>query len=149
MRIRFARPADLARLEEINTTAGPAAHWSRQQWLEVFVSTTPKRLVWVAEEDAAAVGFLVAQCSGPDWELENIAVLPELQRGGAGRALVEELVARARTERAERILLEVRASNRAAIGLYHQNGFQKMAVRGGYYSNPPEDALIMVLSLRK
>src|SRR6266540_2130790 len=74
-----------------------------------------------------AVGFLVAQCGGAEWELENMAVLPAFRRRGAGLALLVALLAEARTRGAERILLEVRPSNQAAICLYGQGGFELLA----------------------
>ena len=40
-------------------------------------------------------------------------------------------------------LLEVRESNRAAIGLYHSMGFLSVAVRRNYYAQPTEDALVL------
>ncbi len=89
-----------------------------------------------------AVGFLVAQCGGPEWELENIAVLPGFRRRGAGAALLSALLEEAGARHAERILLEVRASNQSAIRLYGQAGFQLLARRRGYYQNPTEDSLL-------
>lgn len=41
------------------------------------------------------------------------------------------------------IFLEVRMSNIAAIGLYTSLGYEKIAVRKRFYSNPVEDAIIM------
>jgi ribosomal-protein-alanine N-acetyltransferase len=41
------------------------------------------------------------------------------------------------------IVLEVRASNEAAIRLYSARGFEKIGVRRNFYNNPREDALIM------
>ena len=90
------------------------------------------------------VGFLVAQCGGAEWELENMAVLPAFRRLGAGSALLAVLLAEAAARKAERILLEVRPSNEAAIRLYRQGGFELLARRPGYYRDPAEDALIMV-----
>jgi [ribosomal protein S18]-alanine N-acetyltransferase len=46
---------------------------------------------------------------------------------------------------AQRALLEVRASNAAAIQLYEQAGFRTIAVRDRYYTNPIENALIMAM----
>src|SRR6266542_4822201 len=92
---------------------------------------------------SAAVGFLVAQCGGPEWELENMAVLPAFRRRGVGSALLAVLLAEARARQAERILLEVRPSNLPAIRLYGQGGFQRLARRPGYYREPVEDALVM------
>ena len=45
------------------------------------------------------------------------------------------------------ISLEVRMSNVAAIELYKKTGFQTMAIRNSYYSNPVEDALVMLRPL--
>ena len=39
--------------------------------------------------------------------------------------------------------LEVRVSNRAAIRLYEQLGFDRHGIRRGYYTDNREDALIM------
>jgi ribosomal-protein-alanine N-acetyltransferase len=158
MRIRLAQPSDLARLMAISTAAG-AAHWTPQQWQDIFHSQTPARLAWIAEvalpqaatdqsgkKAETAIGFLVALDGGPEWELENVAVLPAFRRRGAGRALLAVLLRQA-AGHAERILLEVRASNLPAIRLYNLSGFQQLAFRRDYYRNPTEDALILVHSL--
>jgi ribosomal-protein-alanine N-acetyltransferase len=79
-----------------------------------------------------------------DWELENVAVGREFRRRGIGRELIAALLAYARAGNAERILLEVRASNEGAIRLYKGSGFQILARREGYYRDPDEDALVMV-----
>jgi ribosomal-protein-alanine N-acetyltransferase len=76
--------------------------------------------------------------------LENIAVLPPYRRQGVARTLLSALLLHARSLLAERILLEVRASNQAAIRFYQASGFQTLARRRDYYSNPTEDALILV-----
>ncbi len=44
--------------------------------------------------------------------------------------------------------LEVRASNRAAIGLYNSFGFNESGRRQRYYSDPIEDAVLMTCDLR-
>jgi ribosomal-protein-alanine N-acetyltransferase len=41
------------------------------------------------------------------------------------------------------IILEVRPSNMPAIKLYEAFGFERLAVRKGYYRNPSEDCLVM------
>jgi ribosomal-protein-alanine N-acetyltransferase len=43
--------------------------------------------------------------------------------------------------------LEVRKSNNGAISFYNKYGFDILYERKGYYRNPPEDALVMVLEL--
>jgi len=149
--VRLANPSDLPQLKALSQTAEEAAHWTPQQWLDIFHSQTPPRLAWIAEIEPTqataenpppAVGFLIAQHGAPEWELENIAVLPHFRRQGIARALLSALLLHARSLLAERILLEVRASNQAAIRFYQAGGFQNLARRRDYYSNPTEDALI-------
>jgi len=169
MNIRLATPADLPQLVAISNSAGSAAHWSPQQWLDIFHSQIPARLAWIAEQTERrrlprtrlqsslaaegvgpealapgvfAIGFLVAQCGNPEWELENIAVLPDFRQRGVGVALLSALLEEARIRHAERILLEVRASNQSAIRLYTLAGFQLIARRRDYYRNPVDDALL-------
>ena len=46
----------------------------------------------------------------------------------------------------ERVLLEVRPSNRAALRLYQRNGFDEIGMRKGYYPDSEgqrEDALVL------
>jgi ribosomal-protein-alanine N-acetyltransferase len=149
VKIRLATPADLPRLAAISEAAAFAARWNEQHWRDIFHTEIPLRLAWMAEDAtpsnaAHAIGFLVAQCGGTEWELENMAVLPDFRRRRAGTALIGALVEEAYARQAERILLEVRLSNRPALRLYEQSGFQLLARRPGYYRNPVEDALIMV-----
>ena len=154
--IRLATQDDLPQLRSLSESDATAAHWTEQQWSEVFTRPVPRRLAWVAEDVAEDViegrvagiaGFLVAMDNGPEWELENVAVLPQLRRRGVGRALVSHLVEQARQAGAEQILLEVRASNQGAIPLYQGSGFRLLASRPRYYSNPEEDALIFARAL--
>jgi ribosomal-protein-alanine acetyltransferase len=157
MKIRRAVAADLAQLIALGDQVSSAAHWSQQQWLDIFHSQSPVRIAWIAEanpKDAerncasgSPVGFLVAQC-GPEWELENIVVAAAFRRCGIGRALLSVLVDEARTRQVERILLEVRVSNHDALDLYLKSGFEQLARRSDYYRDPQEDALILVHSLR-
>lgn len=164
MRIRFAHESDLAQLMAMSEAADAAAHWTRQQWLDIFRTQSPARLAWIAEQTAdpitgqiaagrvaesavCGVGFLVGRDGGPEWELENIAVLPEYRRRGVGRELLSAVLRHAHSLGAERILLEVRASNESAIRFYKLSGFEPLARRRDYYRDPQEDALILVHEL--
>jgi ribosomal-protein-alanine acetyltransferase len=149
--IRLANNSDLAQLRAISEAAGSAAHWTPQQWQDIFQTKIPMRLAWVAEwvaedgiDEAQGIGFLVAQNGGPEWELENIAVLPAFRCQGVGRELLSALQRQAGALLAQRILLEVRASNQSAIRLYNASGFQLLARRRDYYRDPTEDALVLV-----
>ena len=149
MRIRRAQESDLDLLKALSEAVDTSSHWTPQQWLDIFHTESPVRVAWLAEEEVGesfgrATGFLVALNGGPDWELENIAVLPEFHRQGIGLGLLRALLGEARSQLAGRILLEVRASNQAAIGFYRVNGFELLTRRRDYYTGPTEDALILV-----
>ena len=85
-------------------------------------------------------------------ELEAILVAPQARRQGLAARLLTSLIAVARQWGSERLLLEVRADNGAAIACYRAAGFAEDGVRRGYY--PPladggerVDALLMSLAL--
>lgn len=77
--------------------------------------------------------------------LMNLAVRATMRRKGIGRALALEAVRVGVGLAASRAVLEVRASNEAAQGLYRTLGFVPISTRRQYYSNPTEDAVLMEL----
>lgn len=78
----------------------------------------------------------------------NLACLESFRGRGIGGRLLDALIACGRQAGLERILLEVRPSNAPALALYHSRGFVTLGRRNGFYRDPPEDALILELSLR-
>jgi ribosomal-protein-alanine N-acetyltransferase len=94
-----------------------------------------------------AAGRIVAFCScwhvADEFHINNLAVLPEWRRRGIASAMLSHVIAEAETRRASQLLLEVRHSNHAARELYRRFGFTIFATRRQYYSQPPEDALVL------
>lgn len=85
-------------------------------------------------------------------ELRAMRVAEPYRRQGVARCLLEAVIAQARDWQRERLLLEVRAGNVAALSLYRRLGFVQDGRRSGYY--PPreagawrEDAVLMSLPL--
>ena len=68
---------------------------------------------------------------------------------GIGKKLMTHFLQLARRHNADVVMLEVRPSNQAALGLYQQCGFNEIGVRRNYYpaENGREDALLLALSL--
>jgi ribosomal-protein-alanine N-acetyltransferase len=97
----------------------------------------------VAESNGRIAGFAVVSIVAPQAELESIAVAPEFRRRGVARRLFESLQTELKQQKVMELLLEVRASNRAALELYAGCGFQAVAVRSRYYADPMEDAVLM------
>jgi ribosomal-protein-alanine N-acetyltransferase len=48
----------------------------------------------------------------------------------------------------QKVFLEVRSSNTAAIKLYEGQGFKKQGIRKKYYSDNNEDAIVYAIELR-
>ena len=74
---------------------------------------------------------------------------PEAQGRGLGRKLVRAFLHLARGRAVQRVFLEVRPSNRGAIGLYHEEGFNEIGRRPRYYParDGREDAIVMAIEL--
>ena len=85
----------------------------------------------------------------PEATLFNIAVDPDYQRQGLGRALLEHLIDELEKRGVATLWLEVRASNAAAIALYESLGFNEATIRRNYYptTDGREDAIIMALPI--
>jgi ribosomal-protein-alanine N-acetyltransferase len=142
MNIRRASHADIPAMVTIANQNPSAAHWAEADYAQALENVAALRIVLVAQAEGNVVGFLVARLIDREWELENIAVTPQRQRKGIGQALMRVLIEVARHNEAEAIFLEVRESNSFARTLYERCGFQQSGVRKGYYSTPPEDAVL-------
>ena len=92
-------------------------------------------------------GYAFCSCVSEEGEILNLAVAPELRRKGLGRVLLDACLRWMADRGAQRVFLEVRRSNGAAIAMYEGQGFESIGVRRGYYRKPTEDAVTMVLEL--
>ncbi|MBT2786951.1 MULTISPECIES: GNAT family N-acetyltransferase [unclassified Halomonas] len=90
-------------------------------------------------QDELLLGYAIVARLPFEAELQAIGVHPEQRRSGAGRALMDAVLATARGWLSERLLLEVRVGNLSAIRLYQRCGFSEDGRRKGYY--PPQGSL--------
>lgn len=104
---------------------------------------------YVFDEAGVMVGYAVMTTIVDETHLLTIGVVAERQRQGIGGRMLECLVAAAMQQGAQRMLLEVRPSNLAALALYHHHGFTEIGRRRGYYpaGNAREDAIVMARAL--
>ena len=145
LQIRGMTRGDLDRVIEIAQSLKESPHWPRDAYLAALdPEGMPQRVAFVATKVAGAVvGFAVASLLPPQAELEMIAVVAEEKRHGVARCLFEELANEIRRAHVTEIILEVRASNYPAIGLYRSLGFRQTSSRPCYYADPVEDAVLM------
>ena len=115
----------------------------------------------MAEKDSEVVGYVMCRVeidfsqfslipfsSPKKGHIISIAVLPEHQRKGIGRALMEKALKNmVKIYNAKRCYLEVRVSNYPAINLYKKIGFEVQRIIRGYYADG-ENAYIMSKDLQ-
>jgi [ribosomal protein S18]-alanine N-acetyltransferase len=145
--LRAGTPEDVPRLLEIARESDTAAQWSPAEYEKLFAPKLVQQSCLLVAEIAGTVGgFLVARGLAGDWELENIVVSANLRRQGLGTALIQGFLSRAGEMALKTVHLEVRESNTAARELYKRLGFAQIGRRKGYYSGPPEDAILLKFS---
>lgn len=105
---------------------------------------------WVMTDllDRVRAYALMAMAVG-EAHILNLCVDPDFLRRGLARRLLDHLLGLARAGGIGLVLLEVRASNRAAQGLYAGYGFREIGRRKRYYpaKEGREDALVLALDL--
>jgi ribosomal-protein-alanine N-acetyltransferase len=99
---------------------------------------------WIAEEEGDVRGFLVGRKVVSDLEILNFAVHPASRRRGLGAKLLAAALEWGRSFGADNALLEVRASNVAALQFYERHDFRATGRRPRYYTAPIEDALVLI-----
>jgi [ribosomal protein S18]-alanine N-acetyltransferase len=136
---------------EIAAGLDQAPRWQRSVYASLVNDPGHERMVLVAEdaERCAVVGFVVARLIPPEAELESIAVEGKAQRRGVARKMFSALAGALGRSGIDEIMLEVRAGNAPALGLYRFLGFAEEGRRRGYYADPVEDAVLMRLRLKE
>jgi ribosomal-protein-alanine N-acetyltransferase len=116
--------------------------WSRRMF-ESELLGNPFAFSFVVRHAGSIVGYLCFWIVFDELHLLNLAVAPRSRRSGIGEEAVRWALAFGRARGAGTATLEVRASNHPARRLYEKLGFKSYAVRKNYYSDPPEDALLL------
>ena len=103
----------------------------------------------VVDTEAGVAGYAVLSMGAGEAHVLNLCISEALRRRGIGSRLLLTLLAHARDRGIRDAFLEVRRSNRGAIALYHELGFECVGQRRGYYQaqDGREDALVYRLEL--
>jgi ribosomal-protein-alanine N-acetyltransferase len=141
---------DLLEVVEIEESTG----LSRWGWAAYYAELqgNNKHLMMVArvpekEHRPRIAGYIVARLGADELHINNVAVRSRYRRRGIGRTLLDLILQAGRRSGAGRAFLELRAGNSAALALYEECGFRVTARRSKYYSEPIEDALVMIADL--
>ena len=142
--IRPMTEADLPQVLAIERGSFPDP-WSERMFRDDLVDDDRRLAIcldWNGQVAGYAIGWFVAD----EFHLGNIAIMPDRKGQGLGRKLLAYCMEQAGSRHCAIATLEVRASNAAAIALYHSFGFMEVALRKKYYRT--EDALVMLADLK-
>ncbi len=120
------------------------APWKRRDF--EFARNRQNGFCRVVTVGCEIVGYVVGFLIDREFYLANFAIAPDFQHKGLGRRTLKT-VFDLLEEKARVVSLEVRMSNCAAIDLYKKMGFETIAIRKAYYTDPREDALVMLRPL--
>lgn len=129
-------------IAELEKECFPDDFWSREA-----IESSLKRtdiLFDLEFSEGKAVGYFLAAAAFGEGELYRIAVLPTFRGQGKGERLMKSFL-KSLPEETKKVYLEVRESNRCAIGLYEKFGFRRIGERKNYYGN--ENGLIYILEV--
>ena len=143
--LRPMRDDDLDAVLDIELRAYPFP-WTRGIFHDCLRANYP---AWVLQRDGVIVGYGLLSIAADEAHVLNVCAAPEEQGRGHGRRLLRALLQLARGRGAQRVFLEVRPSNPAAIALYHAEGFNEIGRRPRYYPARAgrEDAIVMAKEL--
>lgn len=144
MQIRGWKYEDILRISQMEKDCFPAEPWSFQQLAQSFGSESFFGVL--AEDGGYIIGYGGITVAADTADIDNIAVAEPFRRSGVGTAILNALSDIARDKGAEKVFLEVRVSNAAAMELYLKSGFKGVYARTRYYSDG-EDCLVMVKEL--
>jgi ribosomal-protein-alanine N-acetyltransferase len=140
--IRAAATSDVDAVVALEEATQGSDAWSEGLVRDGIEGGLPTIAYLVAESDDVVIGYAVASYAGDIAELQRIGVAEGTRRRGVASDLLAEVVERAPATGADRMLLEVRADNRAAIAFYAARDFVEIDRRPRYYRDGT-DAVVM------
>jgi ribosomal-protein-alanine N-acetyltransferase len=123
-----------------------------QPWSEAALEEelyNPQASFIVADDgEGGVLGYAGLHVILDEGYIANVAVEEAARRHGVASALMD-VYCRFGQEHLAFLTLEVRESNKSAIGLYLKHGFEEVARRKNFYSDPQEDAIIMTREFKR
>ncbi|MGZ8738810.1 MAG: ribosomal protein S18-alanine N-acetyltransferase [Nocardioides sp.] len=146
--VRRAGPGDVAAVSRLEEECLGADAWSAGLVREGIDGALPTVVYLVAELRGEVVGHAVVSTAGDIAELQRIAVDAAHRREGVASALLAGVLEVASRTEAERLLLEVRQDNRAALAFYARRGFTEIDRRPRYYADGATAVVLLLAEIR-
>jgi len=140
--LRPMRLADLPAVLQLEEELFAPDTWTAAMYRDELAHTDT-RWYLVAEDGDELVGYGGLIAYPDEAHIATIGVTTARQGGGIGAQLLDALLGEADRRRVPVVLLEVRADNELAQGLYRRRGFAEIGRRRGYYQPSGADAVVM------
>lgn len=121
-----------------------AEPWNEKAMADLLA--LPGSFGWLAAEEGAPQGFVLARIAADEAEILTILVLPPYRRRGLAHRLLGAVIDNAKMQGVVKLFLEVALSNVAGLELYTKVGFIQVGRRPRYYANGG-DALLLARDL--
>jgi ribosomal-protein-alanine N-acetyltransferase len=141
VRLRPMRLADLPAVMVLEEELFAPDTWTVSMYRDEL-SRTDTRHYLVAADEGEVVGYAGLIAYDDEAHVATIGITGRRQGEGLGALLLDALLAEA-DRRSPVVLLEVRADNDVAQGLYRRRGFAEIGRRRGYYQPSGADAVVM------
>ncbi|HEX6998877.1 MAG TPA: ribosomal protein S18-alanine N-acetyltransferase [Gammaproteobacteria bacterium] len=144
--IRLMSPSDLKAVAQVERAAY-AYPWSLGIFRDCLLAGYYSLVLDIAD---TVTGYGIMSIAAREAHILNLCVHPNYQRLGYGRRLLNALLLKAQDSEVDKVFLEVRPSNAAALHLYRSVGFEQIGIRPAYYQaeGGREDAVILAATLR-
>ncbi len=142
LEIRSMLTSELSQVQEIEKATFKSQAWSEEGFLSALGMENNCYLVAIL--DGEVVGYCGCYCTLDEGEITNVATKESARGKGIATAILKEEFARIQEMGVARVVLEVRYSNAPAIHVYEKLGFENVGIRKDFYSDPKEDAIIMI-----
>ena len=143
---RPANAFDLPVFVSLDKELFPYSPWSASQYKEEFSAPT-RHFVVALDETESIIGYAgVFAPGGAEADVLTVGVIPSQRGKGIARQLMAQITDWARQQGSTAMMLEVKADNLEAIGLYDSLGYSKLNIRKDYFGSGL-DALVMRLEL--
>jgi ribosomal-protein-alanine N-acetyltransferase len=146
--VRTAGSADISAVTRLEQECLGVDAWSEELVREGIGGRLPTVVYLLAENDDAVVGHAVLSTAGDIAELQRIAVDGAHRRGGVGSDLLAGVLGVAGRTEADRLLLEVREDNHAALAFYARRGFTEIDRRPRYYADGATAVVLWLAGIR-
>ncbi len=138
--IRVMQQKDIEQMAAIESKCF-SQPWSQKSFEEAL---SHKNLCFVtAVSGETIVGYCGLYMVLDEGYIINVAVREEYRRKHVAEDMLRFLISEGSKRKIAAFTLEVRESNKAAVGLYRKLGFETSGIRKNFYEKPIENAIIM------